>query len=884
MTNPATGSRIPSVLLLLALVLLPALAVPSAAFAAEPTIEVLQVGWDGLVVPGSWSPVRVRVTGGSTDLAGRVEVVTKARYQTGPQTTSVEYPTGAFGQEIALPAGVTKDVTLWVPSDPNYGGPVTPSGSIRLAAAGRTIAEERIEFRTTKTPYWPVIGVLADSPAVSRAIAQVELPVQGLPMPLSPARVTASDLPPSAERLKALSALVVQGNATATLTMEQRAAVHAWVLSGGHLVLTGGPDAARAASVLPSGTLPVRFSGTEGSGDLSALQRWAEVAAPALSSGPAARVEIDGGAVLAGEAGRPLAWRIGVGQGTLTVLAADPGLEPLVSWPRTPALLKKALEPAIPTTGDMNDKMRYVQMQQQDVAVRLQGAVEALPEEAFPGWQTVALILGGFLLVVGPLVHLVLWRVDRRVWSWVVIPAAALLLAGGMYYVGVGRGGRDVLVNVISHVRLDPSGAARQTVLAGFFAPTHSELSVSVPGDAAVRPQARPSFQQYGGPYGGPGMAPSTEPPYRIVAGRDTRVDFNAGQWGMRTVSLSRSLEGAGSLSARLGLEGGLVKGSVRNDTPYPLEDAVVLMGQGVARLEALAPGQTAQVVLDPGPPANPFGGRQPISWRILGKPLAGSTGPGVPAPAPVSAVSSRIGMAVPAAPYPRVYEQYQMPQDPESQRRLRLLDPIVNVPRAGPSAQAMPLTFLAFTRAPVGRDLPSTAGHPTFFLTLLEQPLSLDLPPGPFVMPAGLSPADLTSMAAGMGGGSNGTISWIQIQGGSLTYSFRPPVPAKARVEAIVLTTQQMGPSVAFVPGKGMGPPSPNTTPGPAEAGVFAIYRWQTASWEPLPGGTEQTRLEPAASYVGPGGEVKLQVTAAADKMVMFVQPELSVEGRVEP
>jgi hypothetical protein len=82
---------------------------------------------------------------------------------------------------------------------------------------------------------------------------------------------------------------------------------------------------------------------------------------------------------------------------------------------------------------------------------------------------------------------------------------------------------------------------------------------------------------------------------------------------------------------------------------------------------------------------------------------------------------------------------------------------------------------------------------------------------------------------------------------------------------------------------GKGMGPPQAGTAPGPAEDGVFSVYNWASASWEPLPGGREEVRLSPAASYLGPDGEARMRVTAAPDRVVQFVQPELTVEGRVE-
>src|SRR5690606_11864650 len=57
--------------------------------AAEPAIEVLEAGWDGAAVYGTWTPVRLRVTGGDQDARALVEVVVEAQYQSGPQGNTV---------------------------------------------------------------------------------------------------------------------------------------------------------------------------------------------------------------------------------------------------------------------------------------------------------------------------------------------------------------------------------------------------------------------------------------------------------------------------------------------------------------------------------------------------------------------------------------------------------------------------------------------------------------------------------------------------------------------------------------------------------------------------------------------------------------------------
>jgi hypothetical protein len=853
--------------------------------AGAQSLEVLQVGWDGTVVPSAWSPVKVRVTGGERDVTARVEVELQGRVQMGPQATPAAYPLGAYGQELALPAGVAKELTIWVPAEGNTNGRVV------LSADGRELAERPVDFRAARNPFWPLVGVLAESPGVARAIGQIELPFEGLPIPLSVARLSAAELPPQPERLGALSALVVQGGAASGLTTEQRRALAAWIEDGGHLLLIGGPDGPRTAAALPSGYLPAGFAGG-GSDDLGALTKWAGIGDAAPAGAPAARIEGSGGTPLAGPADRPLAWRQTRGQGTITLLAVDPSLEPLAGWSGTPALIKKALEPALPA-GAQDEKARFAMAYARNTDQRLGDAVNSLPPEAFPTNRTAALVLVGFALVAGPGIHLLLWRSGRRAWVWLAVPGAALILSAGLYVVGIGREGRDVIGNVVAHVRLAPDGgAAQQELAAGFYAPTRRRLTVTVPGEAPVRVLNRmgPSM------FGPSGLPPSVgdEVPFHVVSGRDTRVELANGEWSMRTLTFERSVGGSlGRIGSQLGLEDGLIRGSIRNDTPYPLEDAAVLVGSTLTKVGSMAPGQSAPVVLDPSPNGNAMMGGPGLSWRLFARPIGEVSGP-TPAPtmppasgAPRSVPSVRPAAArssFPSAPMPPP-EAMELPRDPETQRRVRLVDAVTNVPRPfGPPVQNLPLTFMGFTRAPVGEGHPSAGQHPIYHLTLIEQPLRLDLGTGPFVLPDALAPGEIVSPpSAGMGGGGNGVLFWQELFGGSVVYAFQPPLPERASVTALLVTTRQVGSSQPTDAGRrGPAPAVPvpaNPQAGPAESGVFAIFNARRGAWEPLPVGAE-ARVQPGDAYVGPDGTVRVQVSAPQDRMVRFLPPALTVEG----
>jgi|GEM_PF-2765981 len=950
-------TRCPRLAILLITVALGLVACLPSAVRAEGTLELVQVGWDGKVAMAGWNPVRVKVAGGAADAIVRVEVVLRAKYQMSPQN-SVEFPVGAYGEDVSLPAGASKEVTLWVPAE-NSGGPSIATSIVRATSGGQTLAEVKVDSGTPRTPSWPLIGVLAESPAVARSLSQIELPVQGLAVPLSVAGLSVVDLPRSAELLGGLTALVVQGNAPTPMTDEQRRAIRGWVEAGGHLVLAGGPTATQTSGLLPAGVLPVTMDGVEGSADLAGLASWAAVSEPPSSPGPVALFRVDGGSPLAGSADRPLVWRLGLGQGTVTLLAIDPSLEPLATWAGTPALLRKALEPALPLAPE-DEKMRLVQRMEQDTAMRLQGVVDALPRDALPSGGMVALVLGVFAIVAGPLLHLLLWRTDRRGWIWLAVPVAALLLSGTLYYLGIGRDGRDVLANVVGYLRLDPStGQGERSTAIGFFAPTYERLTVEVPGEEPVRVINRSgsAFGPGGVPFGG-----SLDIPFHVVAGRTTRVEFASGQWGMRTLTLpSRPESQPGMIVSNLGLENGVIRGTIRNGTSYLLEDAAVVVGQSFVKLGNLAPGQSVPVALDPAsaPVADPFRGNSSLAYRLFGNrvtdPYTVSYGvsraavaPPVPVPVatkpptgvasasstPTPAASPAPGGTAPAATEPGddgadaapspaeasppptaapmvdpadvqraldearaaaagaavarsvpvgVPERFELPPDPEIQRRVRLMDSTVGSMRSGPyGQQGVPLTFLAFTCHPM-EETPSAGNHPTYPPHAGgAAPLPGRLPPGPFTMPSGLIQAESVEQGGGgMGGGSNGTVFWMEIHGGTATYSFRAPLSPNARVSAMVVTTRQVGSATSLEQAK-MG--SQDFVAGPAQAGLFSLYNQQAGRWDPLPAGKDEARVEPAAAYVGRDGLIRVQVSAPADQVVRFVPPELVLEGEVEP
>lgn len=832
---------------------------PGAALAAaEPELVAVEAGWDGYAAYGAWIPVHLRVRGGEQDLQVQAEVWPLNRYQTPART--VDFPAGSFGVETALPAGVEKDLTVWLPLEG------TPHIQVRITSGGQLLASRQMEIQFPRDPGWPLVGVLARDGTLVQAARAVTIPIQGLPVPVAVAGLTPGRIPAEGDLLGAFRAIMLQGGVAAELTAAQRQALVDWVRAGGLLILSGGPTLAQDLAVLPPATLPIAVEGSATGLDLTELAGLAgggglpEVAGTA----PVARVNVSGGAVLAGTPEQPLVWRGSLGQGNVTVLAVDLGLEPLVSWAGRTPLLQGLLAPVLPGPEAEGRHGPPKWAYEQEVYRRLAQLTNNLPPQAFPDWKLVGLIMAGFALVAGPLVHLLLRRWRRQEWVWLVVPALAVLTGAGLYLLGVVVQQRDLLVNVVSHLQLDGRGGGIQRVAVGFFAPTRESLTAHLPGQEAVRVPVA-----HGGSWRDLELFPDAlpqDPPFRLLRGRSTTVEFRTGQWQMRTAAFDRELGAqGGQIEAQLQLEGNAVVGSITNGTPYHLEDAAVVLGQSVAMVGNLAPGASGEVRLELDPDQGPFDHGPPLSWRFYSK-------------------KREQGSQAQPGPQRDPWHQYEPPpRDAEIQRRRNFLDVVANRPSPEPDESGLPLTFMAFTRDPVA-NLPLEPAGPTHYLSLIQQPLSLHLPPGPFRLPPGMAYRTVTEITSrGWGGGSSPTLSWMEFDGGAVVFEFAPPLPPGARVERLEVTTRLVTDPRSVVSKYPGGPPvpsGPQTTA--AEAGIFQIFNWEKADWDSLPAGQEVAEI-PAGSYVGADNLVKVRVVAPEGKQVRFVVPSVGYGGRVD-
>jgi len=396
---------------------------------------------------------------------------------------------------------------------------------------------------------------------------------------------TTDHIPPLASALLGLDVMVFADVDTGRLAVEQQQAIADWVLSGGHLIVSGGPNYRLTTAGLAD-LLPIAIDGTTSVDDLTPLARFAgrpadELREPdvILTTGtprPGARVLVSIGET-------PLLVRGVHGAGLVDYLAADPGLAPFRRWTGRTALW---------------DALVFTPRQSPSWAAGVQDwamadrAVRQSPGFALPSALEIVGMLVVYILVIGPLNYLILRLIGRRELAWLTIPLIVVSFTLVAYATGFSLRGTQITLNRLSIVQVWPgSDRARVDGLVGVLSPRRSSYRLSAGPGLTLRPL--PAADD-GGAFN-PAQATITIEETDVFAARDVLVDASliAGFAAGGYVDGAPALSGSAELVYAEGA-GQRVRGTITNTTGLTLSGAVVLVSGGVQHLGTLEPGTSA--------------------------------------------------------------------------------------------------------------------------------------------------------------------------------------------------------------------------------------------------------------------------------------------------
>lgn len=551
---------------LLVVALLPvatALAAPHAQSSGL-TLDV-QAGFDSYYKEGQWVPLRIVVSNTGPDVSGDLRAVDEFSFSGGEVI---------FTHPLDLPSGSRKEIFLYF----------APSGylstlDVDFVVGNRRLARESINLSQLGLADM-LYGVVSDNPSAFSELGLVTPENANAQVAI----LEVEDLPTAAEAWRGLDVIVFSDVDTGQLSADQREALHAWVTSGGRIIVTGGPGWGRTAAGLDA-VVPVDVTGSANLNDLSALPKamgvtfgdfQGETLVSAGQPRPGAQVSV-------AQDGLPLWVSHDIGLGRVDFLAADPALEPLRSASQIEMLWRTILAEGAfaPSWSDGFNTNYYYAGQ----------AVASIPGVSLPSALQLCGFLSLYAVIVGPLNYLVLRRMKRTELAWITIPSIVLFFSGCAYVTGFQLRGSRAIIHRVAMVQSWPdSEVARVDGMVGLWSPRRATYDVLV-GESFL---AQPLPGNYGGSF-------SVISDHVVEQGegtvlRDVRVDVGAVQsFVVEGYAPARHVEGDLVMSFDAG--GSLsVQGEVRNTSGIDLDDAVLLAAGAAQQLGSLADGGQTRV------------------------------------------------------------------------------------------------------------------------------------------------------------------------------------------------------------------------------------------------------------------------------------------------
>ncbi len=508
---------------------------------------------DGNARVGSWMAIAVHLKNDGPAIDGELRLAGGAQGRT------------RFGTVVDLPTQSDKTFLLYA-QPPAFGREL----QIALVADGQAIATTKAEFTIHDTNQLTV-AVIAERPG--DVIGGIDLlPNQNQ---LAPAviAIDPEDLPERVEAWGGLDRIVWQDIDSHRLSPAQLDALRGWVASGGRLIIIGGTAGPSSLSAFPDGLLPYRPTATVDVA-ASSLTGLLGTTPEGVTDLPALGGALTAGRTLATVGDRAIAAERSYGTGAVAIIGFDPTTKWIADGRAAGELWRRMLPPRTAATSTLGDDSQLV------------SAVSQLPALALPPIEGLIVLLGAYILLVGPINYLVLRRLDRREWAWVTMPVLIVVFAVGAYAFGSVLRGSDVIVNEVAVVR-GPAGTTdgAAQVYIGVFSPSRGSYQVQVPGGALL--SAPISGDVFGGDTGA-ALDVLQGDPARI---RDLGVSFGS----LRTIRAETPMS-LPLIGSELQVVDGRLKGTITNQSTITLQKPAVVLGATVVLLDDIAAGATATV------------------------------------------------------------------------------------------------------------------------------------------------------------------------------------------------------------------------------------------------------------------------------------------------
>lgn len=365
----------------------------------------------------------------------------------------------------------------------------------------------------------------------------------------------------------------------ADLSEEKQQAIYKWVEDGGTIVVGASDQVERSIGIF-SNFLPLSLSTEKVTVTKEALD--------ALSNGGifTENIEVyratekEGSTTVLADGDTILASSIDLGEGQIIQTTFSLGDQPLSTMDGYGKLLNEMLKLQTNTNyGWHRGSLDYISYELKN------------HNELFPSFQVktpiliVTIIL--YILIIGPILYLLLKRMDKREHAWWVIPAISVVLTLCLFIVGA----KDRITN--AQINQSAFYKVNEDSLSGYYV---ESILTNRSGDFVFELDKNTSaFATLG--YGATSSNKLHEKSYVVDHANGSTMHLkNVNYWSVQSVIGKTTIPNVGKFEIDLTVKDSRVEGTIKNNFPFRIKDVAIWSGQREIEIGDIEPNETVQV------------------------------------------------------------------------------------------------------------------------------------------------------------------------------------------------------------------------------------------------------------------------------------------------
>ncbi len=534
----------------------------------------VKVGYDGYYEYNKEFPILVELTNLSDDFNGKIQVLI-------PLQNGNKKLYTAYSKELRIAKGSSKTIDLQV-NITDFSNKII----VRIInSKGKKTWEDEIKIVKGTSSDEISIGALTDDIESLKYFNLLEFSkLDGSNRKTNPTLVSLNNYIPENWRLLEMFDMIIINNYnTEKLNEDQIGAIRKWTENGGLLLIGTGPNYQKTLK----GLRGVNFIEVKGTKNLGFGSVFNGLNDAVLYEKPLFIIDSilhDGNEILS-KNDNTLIYNKTISAGNTVIICFDLGLSPFIDWNQKEEFLASVLEPYLTKAIGISGNIKSYSNN------RYNNIVGYIPMSKAFSVKSIIVLIGLFILIIGPINYLVLKKLDKREKAWITIPAIVLIFSLVIYVWGFRTRFDKPLSNNISIIKIMPeSDEASVETKSGIIDFKKGDMDISVDEKVFLK-TISDNYNFYSSNFRDGDVF------IEYVLDDSNHVIFkNRAVWDTQLINLEESINIDGNISSKLTLENGKITGEIENLSSLKLEDAVLIYNKYYEKLGDIDIGEKSSV------------------------------------------------------------------------------------------------------------------------------------------------------------------------------------------------------------------------------------------------------------------------------------------------